>query len=106
MTCFDEDQSAEVTLDAADFAQMCDEMEAMRAELAELKAPPKVLKAEDVEESGFYWWREGAGQLADWDIVEVGRIWPWEPKRFVILLAGEDKNLFGEFIGPIQMPEV
>ena len=81
------------------------EIDALKAELAELKAPPKVLKAEDVEESGFYWWREGAGQLADWDIVEVGRIWPWEPKRFVILLAGEDKNLFGEFIGPIQMPE-
>lgn len=82
------------------------EINALKAELAELKAPLKVLKAEDVEESGFYWWREGAGQLADWDIVEVGRIWPWEPKRFVILLAGEDKNLFGEFIGPIQMPEV
>ena len=91
MTCFDEDQSAEVIMSAADFAQMCDEMEAMRAELAELKAPPKVLSAEEVTEVGWYWARFGSS----WDqIIEF-----YPP-------GGFEFPSHGQFIGPIQMPEV
>ena len=81
-------------------------IDALKAELAALKAPPKVLSAEDIAESGLYWWRESPSQLVDWGIVEVGELWPWEQKKFVVLLAGEGKNLFGEFIGPIPIPEV
>ena len=71
-----------------------------------MKTPPKILKAEEVTEPGPYWWRESPDQLDGWDIVEVGQVWPWEPKRFVILVAGEGKSLSGEFSGPIKMREV
>ena len=89
MTCFDEDQSAEVIMSAADFAQMCDEMEAMRAELAELKAPPKILKAEEVTERGWY------------KVKFPGE--PWE-----IVHIGDNDGDYSrcKFIGPIKMMEV
>ena len=104
MTCFDEDQSAEVIMSAADFAQMCDEMEAMRAELAELKAPPKVLSAEEVTEAGFY-------------LVRADNINPWVPcivvrineeideLRMLLLGRSEEFSVVGE-LRPFQMPEV
>ena len=116
MTRFDE-----VIMSAADFAQMYDETEAMRAELsvlkaeishlcaeafrsdlealkvanqrlmdemAVLKAPPKVLNAEEITEPGWY---KVKFPGAPWTIVRIG-----------------DKDgdySCCQFIGPIQMPE-
>ena len=78
------------------------EIDALKAELAALKAPPKVLSADEVKETGAYWWREHPAV-------------PWEP---VYLLPGGELvttltdgstppyKYDGEFIGPIQTPEV
>ncbi len=106
MTCFDEDQSAEITMSAADFAQMCDEMEAMRAELAELKAPPKVLSAEEVEEEveeeGWYW------SVDNEEFVQIDcdpTILPWQLSMWRVS-SSVCSRLQGQFIGPIQMPGV
>ena len=112
MTCFDEDQSAEVTLDAADFAQMCDEMEAMRAELAALKAPPKVLSAEEVTEPGWYWWKKiGADDFNEpVQVFEDEHYITHDPiliiSRIGCVGAISQECWKGQFIGPIQMPEV
>ena len=103
MTCFDEDQSAEVIMSAADFAQMCDEMEAMRAELAELKAPPKVLSADEVTRRGTYKWR--LSKTSPWSYTKV--IKRYNGDFFMLRLGKRDEEiLYGEFSGPIQMPEV
>ena len=112
MTCFDEDQSAEVTLDAADFAQMCDEMEAMRAELAELKAPPKVLSAEEVKETGAYWWKKiGADDFDEpVQVFEDEHYITHDPILIISRIGcvgGISQECWkGQFIGPIKMPEV
>ena len=66
------------------------DMETLKAELAALKAPPKVLSAEDVTEVGYYWYKSGN----EWEIVEY---YP---------CGGFGFPDFGQFIGPIQMPEV
>ena len=66
------------------------EITALKAELAALKAPPKVLSAEDVTEVGYYWYKSGN----EWEIVEY---YP---------CGGFGFPDFGQFIGPIQMPEV
>ncbi len=66
------------------------DMEALRAELAALKAPPKVLRAEEVTEVGYYWHKSGK----EWEIVEY---YP---------CSGFEFPDFGQFIGPIQMSEV
>ena len=67
------------------------EINALKAELAALKAPPKVLSAEEVTEVGWYWARFGSS----WDqIIEF-----YPP-------GGFEFPSHGKFIGPIQMPEV
>ena len=67
------------------------DMTALRAELASLKAPPKVLSAEEVTEVGWYWARFGSS----WDqIIEF-----YPP-------GGFEFPSHGQFIGPIKMPEV
>ena len=67
------------------------DMEALRAELAALKAPPKVLSAEEVTEVGWYWARFGSS----WDqIIEF-----YPP-------GGFEFPSHGQFIGPINPPEV
>ena len=68
-----------------------DENVMVRAELAELKAPPKVLSAEEVTEPGPYWWR-----LSD------DKKWTAEN----VYLPGPGKRLIGQFIGPLTPPDV
>jgi len=82
---------------------------ALHAECDRLTAmlgPQKVLSAEEVTEAGHYWHREGQSDINDWDIVEVGQKWPWIPKIFAFVVCGESVKLYGQFIGPINMPEV
>ena len=52
--------------------------------------PPKVLSAEEVTEVGYYWHKSGK----EWEVVEY---YP---------CSGFEFPDFGQFIGPIQMPEV
>ena len=78
------------------------ERDALKAEVAALKAQPKVLNAEEVKETGAYWWsRSGACNRV---LVLVYR-----PDgcalRMRFFLNGSDLLLNGQFIGPIQMPE-
>ena len=67
------------------------EINALKAEVAALKAPPKVLSAEEVKEPGCYWWRRE--ENTDWSVQNV-------------YLPGAGKLLVGQFIGPIKMREV
>ena len=67
-----------------------EEISILKAEIAALKAPPKILKAEEVKEPGCYWWRRE--ENTDWSVQNV-------------YLPGAGKLLVGQFIGPIQMPE-
>ena len=66
------------------------EIDALKAEHAALKAPPKVLSADEVKEVGYYWHKSGN----EWEVVEY---YP---------CGGFEFPDFGQFIGPIQMPEV
>ena len=80
------------------------EINALKAELAELKAPPKVLSAEEVTEAGFY-------------LVRADNINPWVPcivvrineeideLRMLLLGRSEEFSVVGE-LRPFQMPEV
>ena len=89
--------------DPVDIANFCMMLEHLRprnngpikhaweAELAALKAPPKILKAEEVKEPGCYWWRRE--ENTDWSVQNV-------------YLPGAGKLLVGQFIGPIKMREV
>ena len=93
--------------DPVDIANFCMMLEHLRprnngpikhaweAEHAALKAPPKVLSAEEVMEEGWYWWR-----IAD------GRPWHKNPVWVDVEGVPSDMILPHEFIGPIQMPEV
>ena len=65
------------------------DMETLKAELAALKAPPKLLSAEEVTEHGHYWWRSSTG-------------YPWIMIHFAY---NSSRIEYGQFIGPIQMPE-
>ena len=65
------------------------ENEALKSELAALKAPPKLLSAEEVTEHGHYWWRSSTG-------------YPWIMIHFAY---NSSRIEYGQFIGPIQMPE-
>jgi len=68
-----------------------EEISILKAEIAALKAPPKVLSAEEVTEVGWYWARFGSS----WDqIIEF-----YPP-------GGFEFPSHGQFIGPINPPEV
>ena len=69
------------------------DMTALRAELASLKAPPKVLSAEEVTEAGVYWWRNS--ETGVWICRNIN--------RFMLL---DCTAMRGQFIGPLKMPEV
>ncbi|MHB1641805.1 MAG: hypothetical protein ACYCS8_03975 [Acidithiobacillus sp.] len=113
MSCFDEDQSAEITMSAADFAIMRDEVVRLEAENAALHAecdrltamlgPQKVLSAEEVTEPGLYFWREHEG--AQWTVTDVEVNHAPELRQYYFGNE-EDEVLNGQFIGPIKMPEV
>jgi len=66
--------------------------------------PQRVLRAEEVTEPGFYWW--GSNLAKGWDgIMKVART--RYGYRFDEELWGAGSNgLYGQFIGPIKMPEV
>ena len=68
-----------------------EEISILKAEIAALKAPPKVMSAEEVKEPGCYWWRRE--ENTDWSVQNV-------------YLPGAGKLLVGQFIGPIPKPEV
>ncbi len=68
-----------------------EEISILKAELAALKAPPKILKAEEVKEPGCYWWRRE--ENTDWSVQNV-------------YLPGAGKLLVGQFIGPLKATEV
>ena len=83
------------------------DMEALRAELAALKAPPKILKAEEVAQAGYYWWR---GEYKEWepvrvDIDEFG-VDVWRIMTEIPAYDGEWGKPYGEFIGPLKATEV
>ena len=81
--------------------------EAFDAELAALKAPPKILKAEEVAQAGYYWWR---GEYKEWepvrvDIDEFG-VDVWRIMTEIPAYDGEWGKPYGEFIGPLKATEV
>ena len=82
---------------------ICQNFEPLRKELAALKASPKVLSAEEVKETGAYWWRRPG--VCNRVLVLVYRP-DGGDIRMRFFLNGSDLELSGEFIGPIQTPEV
>ncbi len=71
-------------------------------EMAALKMPPKVLSAEDVEEEGWYW------SVDNEEFVQIDcdpTILPWQLSMWRVS-SSVCSRLQGQFIGPIQMPEV
>ena len=78
------------------------EIDALKTELAALKAPPKVLSAEDVEEEGWYW------SVDNEEFVQIDcdpTILPWQLSMWRVS-SSVCSRLQGQFIGPIQMPGV
>ena len=86
---------------------ICLHCESLRQELAAMKAPPKTLKAEEVTEAGYYWWR---GEYKEWepvrvDIDEFG-VDVWRIMTEIPAYDGEWGKPYGEFIGPLKATEV
>lgn len=76
-------------------------------EMAALKMPPKILKAEEVAQAGYYWWR---GEYKEWepvrvDIDEFG-VDVWRIMTEIPAYDGEWGKPYGEFIGPLKATEV
>jgi len=95
-------------------------IEALEAENAALHAecdrltamlgPQEVLTAEEVTEKGLYYRRyvSEQGEATDWNICEVvGTGFQGDLGLRMYMIADEmDEELYGQFIGPIKMPEV
>ena len=82
-----------------DAVQMAEEL--YRRPQAE-KSPLKVLSAEDVEEEGWYW------SVDNEEFVQIDcdpTILPWQLSMWIVG-SSVCSRLQGQFIGPIQMPEV
>ena len=79
------------------------EITALKAEIAALKAPPKVLKAGEVTEPGFYCTRDKDGH--PWTIAEISGHARDALKEEIIGSDGEFL-LQGQYVGPLKMPEV
>ena len=94
--CLDEDVEALEAENSALHAE-CDRLTAMLG-------PQKPMSAEEVTVPGFYWW--GSNLAKGWDgIMKVART--RYGYRFDEELWGAGSNgLYGQFIGPIKMPEV
>ena len=86
--------------------------EAFDAELAALKAPLKKLSAEEVTEPGWYWWKKiGADDFNEpVQVFEDEHYITHDPililSRIGCVGAISQECWQGQFIGPIQMPEV
>jgi len=90
-----------------DVAELEAENETLHAEIKRLKAPPKILSAEEVTEPGWYWWTPG--DVGTIEIVEVDYEYaPGHQKRLVFFEVGKDIPfpLSGQFIGPLAPPEM
>ena len=76
-------------------------------EMASLKAPPKVLSAEEIKWSGVYRWRDSEDAF-QWDWVSVCEFRVDGKREFDMFRFGDNKieKAWGQFIGPIKMPEV
>ena len=83
------------------------EITALKAEIAALKAPPKVLSAEEIKWSGVYRWRDSEDAF-QWDWVSVCEFRVDGKREFDMFRFGDNKieKAWGQFIGPIKMPEV
>ena len=82
------------------------------AEIERLKTPPKVLSAEEVTEPGWYWWKKiGADDFDEpVQVFEDEHYITHDPiliiSRIGCVGAISQECWKGQFIGPIQMPEV
>ena len=87
---------------SADVDALEAEHEALCAEIERLKAPPKVLSAEEVSEEGYYWYR--LRETDEWLICE------YSDRDKTFFTQGDsmftDCPEFGQFIGPLTPPEV
>jgi len=83
------------------------EREMLLAEIERLKAPQKVLKAGEVTEPGWYWWRKE--DKSEWIPRELEWYYSERMNKSVLIfwldLGYDSQNLYGEFIGPIPYPE-
>ena len=77
--------------------------EKLQAEIAALKSPPKVLSAQEVAEPGWYWHIERG--WGEWHIHRIVRFGVLDDLH-TMESDYSYRELHGQFIGPIQMPEV
>ena len=72
-------------------------------EMAALKAPPKVLSAEEVTDHGYYWTRAEDGQN-----FVIAKVAGYEHSAMTEEVCGNEQESYlrGQYIGPIKMPEV
>ena len=85
--------------------------------IAALPGPQKILSAEDVTETGLYAWRRGINKAVHWVMVERAQFYNADTEASETLLCRRSFYSHqriklvgcaheGQFIGPIQMPEV
>ena len=85
-----------------DVAELEAENDALRAEIKCLKAPPKVLSAEEVTEPGWYWHR--FEDEKDWHLIRLSPSGGCYDSRNDMYC---DIEIYGgQFIGPLTLPEV
>ena len=85
------------------------EVNALKAEIAALKAPPVILSTGDVTEEGDYRWRPS--DTAEWRTISV--CFDWRKELQAYFFGDEEEEpikaplfLGSQFIGPIKYPEV
>ena len=113
ITCID-DETLKSIVNAGDMwwgdpgiQSMAAELLQLRTENERLKAPQKVLQADEVTEPGWYWWR--STPLTAWQARKVNQIWDHDKDKSSMVLGGNCEGYmampYGEFIGPIPYPE-
>ena len=85
------------------------EVNALKAEIAALKAPPVILSVDEVTEEGDYRWREN--DTAEWRTISV--CFDWHKELQAYFFGDEEEELIksslflgSQFIGPIKYPEI
>jgi len=113
ITCID-DETLKSIVNAGDMwwgdpgiQSMAAELLQLRTENERLKAPQKVLQAEEVTEPGWYWWRRK--DWHEWVPRQLDLYYVERMNKSVLIfwhyLGTDEQNLYGEFIGPIPYPE-